>query len=79
MKKFVEVIANDAALQSMIPLNMFLGEVTDRTRSYETNALTYIHSSRYHTNLLFIQLHYKHISRLLPKPYKSIDHDTPEQ
>ena len=75
MKKFVEVIQADEALKSMIPLNMFVGDVSDRDRSFETNQLTFIHSSRYHTNLLFMQLHYKHISRLMPVTFKSNDHD----
>jgi hypothetical protein len=76
MKKYVEVINTDEALKSMIPLNVFLGDVSERDRSYETDSLTYIYSSRYQTNLLFIQLHYKHVSRLLPKKYKSNDHET---
>ena len=76
MKKFVEVIHSDGALKSMIPLNMHLGEVTARDLSYETESLTYIYSSRYQTNLLFMQFHYKPVSRLIPQKYKSNDHET---
>jgi hypothetical protein len=71
MKKFVEIINNDDSLKSMIPLNIFLGDVSKRELSYESENITYIYSSRYQTNMLFVQSYFKHISRLMPKTFNN--------
>jgi hypothetical protein len=71
MKKFNEVIKKEQTLKAIISLNIFMGEVSKSEKSYENHEINYIHSSRYQTNILFMQAYFKPISRLSSKKFKN--------